>query len=255
MSYKHFFQGILAVTVQFACAQPSIGDILARIDTQGHLNSDITATVTIVETRPVQGESKFELTYFRRDRDDAFLAVLESPEVEKGNGYLKIGNDFWMYRKNTRTFQRISRAENIMGTDVKGSDLETRKFTQLYRPAAGPDGKESIVDTLLGKSGVYRFDVAARTNDVSYPKQRLWVRKDNFFILKIQSFSNSGALMQTQAFPEYTDLGGGRFLPLVGYVVDEFEKGNKSIFEIKNISVRKISDAVFTKSYLESLSR
>jgi hypothetical protein len=38
-------------------------------------------------------------------------------------------------------------------------------------------------------------------------------------------------------------------------IVDEFEKGNKTIMEISNISTDKISDDVFTKAFLENLSK
>ena len=38
-------------------------------------------------------------------------------------------------------------------------------------------------------------------------------------------------------------------------IIDEFEKGNKTIVEISDISTKKIDDSVFTKAYLENLSK
>jgi hypothetical protein len=37
--------------------------------------------------------------------------------------------------------------------------------------------------------------------------------------------------------------------------VDEFEKGNKSVVEISGISIDKIDNTIFTKAYLENLSK
>ncbi len=43
------------------------------------------------------------------------LIVMSAPEAEKGNGYLRMGDNLWMYRRNTRTFQHINRDESIGG--------------------------------------------------------------------------------------------------------------------------------------------
>ena len=37
--------------------------------------------------------------------------------------------------------------------------------------------------------------------------------------------------------------------------VDEFEKGNKTIVEISGISTDKLDGSIFTKAYLENLSK
>lgn len=60
--------------------------------------------------------------------------VTTAPQSEKGNGYLRTGNNFWMYRQNTRTIQHINRDESINGTDTKAGDFERKKTTELYKP-------------------------------------------------------------------------------------------------------------------------
>ena len=37
--------------------------------------------------------------------------------------------------------------------------------------------------------------------------------------------------------------------------IDEFEKGNKTIVEISDIVPGKLDDKIFTKAYLENLSK
>jgi hypothetical protein len=37
------------------------------------------------------------MIYYERDADGAFLIVMTAPEVEKGNGYLRLGDNMWMY--------------------------------------------------------------------------------------------------------------------------------------------------------------
>ena len=235
-------------------AAPKVDDILKKIDDISELKSDGTAKVTITQQKAGEGVKVYDSIYYRRDSDDSFLIVMTAPEVEKGNGYLKQGDNFWMYRRNTRTFQHINRDESIAGTDSKGEDFENKKLTEMYKPAVDKAGKEKISETKIGEIPVYQIELTAKIENVSYPKRIYWVQKDNYLPLKVQSFSANGTLMQTAYFLKYTQLQG-KYLAIKMIFVDEFEKGNKSIVEIKNISLKKIDPKVFTKAYLESLSK
>ncbi len=228
--------------------------LLKKLDDAQRMGNDLTAKISIIQQKANQNPKKLESIYYRRDSDDSFIIVMLAPDVEKGNGYLRVKDNFWMYRQNTRNFQHINRDENISGTDLRGGDFETRKMSELYEPAKDDKGKEKLTEEMLGQIAVYRLEITAKVSDVTYPKQTLWVEKSNMVTRKIQNFSMSGTLMQTQYFPLYTVIQG-RYFPVKGLTVDEFEKGNKSTFEISGISLGKIDDKVFTKAYLESLSQ
>jgi len=180
--------------------------------------------------------------------------LMTAPEVEKGNGYLKQGDNFWMYRRNTRTFQHINRDESIAGTDSKGQDFEYKKLTEMYQPATDASGNDKLSETQLGAIPVYKLEIIAKIEDVSYPKQVYWVQKDNYLPLKIQSYSLSGTLMQTSYYLQYTQIDG-KYLWIKAMFIDEFEKGNKTVVEVKNISTNKIDNYIFSKAYLGNLSK
>jgi len=235
-------------------AAPKVDEILKEMDQITELKSDGTAKVMITQQKAGEGVKVYESIYYRHDADDSFLIVMTAPEVEKGNGYLKQGDNFWMYRRNTRTFQHINRDESIAGTDSKGEDFENKKLTEMYKPAVDKAGKEKISEAKVGEISTYQIELTAKIENVAYPKKIYWVQKDNYLPLKTQSFSANGTLMQTAYFLKYTQLEG-KYLAIKMIFVDEFEKGNKSIVEIKNISLKKIDPKVFTKAYLESLSK
>ena len=247
-----FFLGILCVCSTFAF--PPIDSLLKKIDFKANMVTDVKANVTLTQQKAGEGTKKIEMMYYRRDDDDAFLILMTAPQTEKGNGYLRIGDNFWMYRINTRTFQHINRDENIGGSDAHGDDFEKRSLTELYGPSLDPSGKEMISDDSLGKIQVYRFEVKAKVSDVDYPKKIYWVRKDNFLVLKQASYSLSGTLMQTGYFLKYTEIKG-HYIPLNKLFVDEFEKGNKTVVELSSISIDKLDGSIFTKAYLENLSK
>jgi hypothetical protein len=238
------------------CAAPPTGvELLQKIDDMEKLGADITAKVNITEQKPDEGVKLLESVYYRRDKDDAFLIVMTAPDNEKGNGYLRVGDNMWMYRRNTRTFQIMNRDQSIAGTDASAGDMENKKLTDLYAPVVDAQGKE-VTEETLGKAQipVYRLEVKAKVKDVKYPKVIYWVRQDNFLTMKTESYSLSGTLMETGYFPKYTTVES-KYIPLQMIFVDEFEKGNKTVIELSGISLAKIDNDIFTKAYLENLSK
>jgi hypothetical protein len=233
---------------------PAGGEILSRLERNTRMDTDITATVTLVQQKAGQGIKTLDMLFYRRDKDESFLIIMTAPESEKGNGYLRVGENFWMYRRNTRTFQHVNRDESIGGTDARGDDFEDRKLTELYRLALDSAGTEAVSEELLGKVPVYRVEVVAKVHDVDYPRKIYWVRKDNFLLLKEQALTRSGTLMQTAYFLKYAPVGG-RFIPVEQIFIDEFEKGNKTKVNISGISLKPLGDEIFTKAYLENLSK
>lgn len=234
---------------------PAVNELLEKIQNNLDLTADVTARVVLTQQKVEQGTKTVDMSYYRRDSDDSFLIVMVAPENEKGNGYLRVGDNFWMYRVNTRIFQHINRDESIAGTDADGDDFEKRKLTELYIADTDASGQPvTPVKTTLGKIPVYQFNVKAKVNDVDYPKKTYWIRTDNYLPLKEQSYSLSNTLMQTAYYRKYTEVNQ-RFVPIEFLFIDEFEKGNKTIVDISNISTAKLDDKIFTKAYLENLSK
>ena len=240
--------------VAAAADEGQVTRILKNIDEIYSLKSDATANVVVTQQKVNQGTKVIGMQYYRRDSSKSFLIVMTAPENEKGNGYLRVADNFWMYRRNTRTFQHINRNESIGGTDAHGDDFEDRKMMELYSPVTDASGQELCNEEKLGQIPVYKFEVKAKVNDVTYPRKIYWVRKDNHLILKEESYSLSGTLMQTAYYLKYTIIDG-QYAAVKMLFLDEFEKGNKTVVEISNISTQKLSDALFTKAYLENLSK
>jgi outer membrane lipoprotein-sorting protein len=250
---KNIPMALLALALPL-CAQPTVQELLVKIEATHKLTTDIKANVTLTQQKANQGIKQFDVMYYRRDSDDSYLIVMIAPESEKGNGYLRVADNFWMYRKNTRTFQHINRDESIAGSNAKGEDFERRPVTELYEGVKDSLGKETVKEEKLGPIPVYKFEVKAKVNDVDYPRKTLWVRTDNSLLLKEADYSSSGTLMQTSYYYKYTTVNN-RYVPVEQMFVDEFEKGNKTEVKISGIAMEKLDDKIFTKAYLENLSK
>lgn len=223
-------------------------EILKKIDDLGSLESDGTARVKLTIQETGQATKVQEMLWYRQDNTDSFLIVILSPANEKGNGYLKNKDNMWLYKKNTRTFQFINSDENIGSSDATADDFEEKTLSSQYTVA----GK--IEETKLGARDVYKFEVKGKTKDVKDPKRIYWVDKETFLTLKQQNFSLSGTLMETLEFGAYKKIDNS-YIPTKQLVTDEFEKGNKTLVEISDISTKKIPSNIFTKAYLENLSK
>ncbi len=233
---------------------PSGAAILARIESNLRLASDVSAKVTLTQQKAGQGVKVTEMLFYRRDKDNAFLIAITAPEADKGNGYLRSGDNFWMYRRNTRSFQHVNRDESIAGSDARGDDFEDRKLTELYAPLKDSSGRERVSEDSLGKVPVYRLEASAKVYDVDYPRKTYWVRRDTYLVLKEQSFAQSGTLMQTAYYLKYVPVLG-KFVAVEQMFIDEFEKGNRTRLALAGMATEKLSDDIFTKAYLENLSK
>ena len=256
MNFKRFFL-ILFTILTIPCqvlAVPSILKILQELDKVGRLNNDLSANIRLIQQKAAQGVKQYDLYYYRRDADDSFLMVLTAPDSKKGDGYLRTGDNFWMYLRNTRTFQHVNRDESISGTNMNAGEFEKRKWTEHFEGIKDADGKDMISEEKLGKIPVYKFSIKAKVRDVAYPHLTIWVRQDNFLVLKVDSYSLSKTLMLTNYYLKYTEVSG-RYIPLKIMSVDKFELGNKTITEISGISLKPLKKTIFTKAYLENLSR
>jgi outer membrane lipoprotein-sorting protein len=235
-------------------AESDVTGILKKIEYNLTMNSDARAKVTITQQKAGEGTKNMEALWYRRDRDNAYLIVMLTPQSDKGVGYLRVDDNFWMYRPNTRTFQHINRDESIGGSNAHGENFENRKLTELYGGIKTATGKDSISEKMLGQIPVYLFPIKAKVNDVDYPRKNYYVRQDNNLLLKEECYSSSGTLMQTIYYLKYTQILG-KYVAIKQMYIDEFEKGNKTSIEISGIATDKLDNSIFTKAYLENLSK
>jgi hypothetical protein len=233
---------------------PSGTAILQKLEDQQRFALDIQAHVLMTQKKAGQGSKILDMQYYRRDSDDSFLIHILGPESERGNGYLRTGDHLWMYRRNTRSFQHVNRDESIGGSDAKADDFETRNIVETWGVRKDAQGHPMISWDLLGKLQVIKLQVMAKVNDIDYPQKTWWVSADQFLLLKEESYSTNGTLMQTAYFVKYTQIEG-RFMPVNMIFNDEFEKGNRTVVQISEIKTGKLDPQIFTKPYLENLSK
>jgi len=246
---KIVFAAMFAASVAALSAQAvDYQGILAKIDEMANFqNQDISMSVTLVTDKPGSDRSVKKAKFFRRDRDDAFLMLIEQPDVNKGEGYLKVDDNLWFYDPNTRAFSHTSIKEKFSDSQANNDDFSSSKMAVDYKVVTGEEAK-------LGKFDVYVLTLEATSDKVTYPMEKIWVTRDKTLVLKTEDYSLSKRLMRTSLFTNYQQING-RYIPLTQLYVDNLNVGEKTQMTMADVNIGTIPDTVFTKSYVERVSK
>ena len=231
-------------------------ELLARVDSlASYYDTDFSAEYTIVQEKPGQGLSTTVAGVFRRDSSETYMIVIMQPLISKGQGYLKQDKVLWFYDPESRRFNTTGNADRFQNTNARNSDFTRSTLAQDYKVTAGED-------VTLGRFECRLLTLEAVTTEVTYPGMKVWISKEDNLLRKSEDYSLSGQLLRTSAIPDYHRIGN-RYVPkqilfvdaLRGAVINGAFVNEKTQITITKPSFSKVADSVFSKTFLESVSR
>ncbi len=99
--------------------------MLKAIDANGDFGTqDYSAVFTIVTQKPSEKDSVMQVKLFRRDEHDQMVWIMQKPEAQKGQGFLKVDENIWMYDPESGKFSHSTMKEQIQNSKAKSSDLK-----------------------------------------------------------------------------------------------------------------------------------
>jgi outer membrane lipoprotein-sorting protein len=262
MIKKHFLIRVNGLLIFFVfCAftadlrANSDQELLAKVDAlASYPDTDFSAEYTIVQDKPGQSRSTTVAGVFRRDSREQYVIVIMDPLISRGQGYLKEGNTLWFYDPQSRRFNTTSSIDRFQNTNARNSDFTRSTLAQDYKVVSGEDA-------VLGRFKCRLLTLEAATTEVTYPKMKVWISEDNL-LRKTEDYSLSGQLLRTSAIPDYHNISG-RFIPkqilfvdsLRGAVINGTFVNEKTQITINKPSFSRMSDSVFSKTFLESVNQ
>ncbi len=250
------FFAILALTAVIAVPIQALEgrELLAAIDREVTFDKDFSAEYTVTQDRPGEPKSVQTMAMFRRDKASKFTIVILSPDVDKGKGYLKVENNLWFYDPVGGRFTVSSAKDRFQNSNARNSDFTKSNLANDYKIVG-------MSQEMLGRFSTRVFDLEATSDDVTFPKARIWVTDDNL-VRKTEDRSLSGQLMRTVAVPQYQKVED-RWVPvnmvivdnLRGKVVDGKMRYETTIIGIAKPNLTPVPDLTFTQGYLERVSR
>jgi outer membrane lipoprotein-sorting protein len=259
---RNLFAVVLLLLAPALQAQPNAAffrqtdqEILRRADSlASYMDTDFSAKYTIVQDKPGQSRSTTVAAVFRRDRIETYVIVILEPAPSRGQGYLKQGKTLWFYDPESRRFNTTSSADRFQNTNARNSDFTRSTLADDYRITAGENA-------VLGRFNCRLLTLEAVTSDVTYPRMKIWISDDGL-VRKTEDYSLSSQLLRTSAFPDYSQIGG-RFVPktirfeeaLKGAVIDGQFVHERTLITITGPSFSSLDNSIFSKTYLESVSK
>ena len=255
--FRLIFLLLVSSAVSGAVSLWSITDqeLLRKADSlASYMDSDFSAEYTIIQEKPGQSRTKTVAGVFRRDSKETYVIVIMEPVISKGQGYLKQGKTLWFYDPDSKRFNSTSSQDRFQNTNARNSDFTRSTLAQDYRISKGED-------TMLGRLSCRILTLEAITNDITYPKMKIWISEDGL-VRKTEDYSLSGQLLRTSAIADYWRIGN-RYVPkqilfvdaLRGATINGSFVNEKTQITITKPSFNKLADSVFSKTFLETVNR
>ena len=244
---------LIFIAVPFIFSQndsdPEAVRIIENFENKLNLETyDITTLFTIVQKKSGEADRVLRIRIYRRDRLELFTIIFLYPGSEKGKGYLRQGDNLYLYLPATREFVFRNRKDDIGSSDVR-TDIFGR-LTNLERFRASYLGLTKVSDW-----NCHLIELKAKILDVTFPIQKWYVRKSDGLTVKVENFSASGTLLRTYYYIDYSRVGANNYIFNKLLAVNHLEQGQKTFITNENISTARIDDSVFKQSFLEQQSR
>lgn len=233
-------------------------EILKKVDQNtAYFGTDFTGEYVLVQEKPGQGNSITSAIMYRRDSKSMCTIRITGPDADKGKGYVQFDKNIWFYDPSNKQFTFTAPKDKFQDTNVNNSDLRPQHYSEYY-------DIESAECVTLGKLDCVCFTLNATkkaSNEVDYPKIKLWATKDDCLTRKREDYSLSGQLLRVSAIPSYQKVEG-RSVPskmviqdrLRGQKINGKIKYESTQITVSNVSFQKLGDVVYSKQYLENMS-
>jgi outer membrane lipoprotein-sorting protein len=236
---------LLVIVGGLAFAQtPTAAELLRRID-----ENEVYTTIEYEGEMIIEYQNRRYVKVMHawaRGNTDSFIEFTN--REDRGTKYLKTGARLYVYSPDTEEVMLISGhmlKESMMGSDLSYEDtINNDTLTSRYTPVL------SGSDVWNGRD-CWVLDLTAKSRTESYPKQKLWIDKENGDLLHYELFALSGAKLKDFTMIQVEVIGGRRF-PVEYEMRDLVRRGSKTTFVMKNVVLDKpIANSVFSQRNLE----
>ena len=177
------------------------------------------------------------------------LITVTAPAREAGNKTLKVGNELWMYLRNTETTIKIP--PSMMLQSWNGSDFTNDDLVRESNIADDYDHAILFDESIRG-ANCWKLELTPKPDaPVVWGRMYYWVRKEDYGPARVEYYDERGALMRTMMYADFRKTGG-RIIPMTWSMISNNKAGHQTDFVIRKIEFDvKISDRVFSFRELE----
>lgn len=242
---KKIYTFITLSVLSISLVAQSGEDILKLIDKNMSAESRIIESTMVVNGK--RNSRNMTSVSYTMGTEKAYTEYL-SPAREKGTKMLKLSKEMWVYSPSTDRTIMISGhmlRQSVMGSDLSYEDMmDDRKLQEIYN---------CIIEEEVEYDGrkCYLLKLTAKTDDVAYHSQKLWVDIERMIPLKEELYAKSGQLLKRITLSDVKRVGN-RWFPMKMLYKDVLKEGDGTEWIITRIEFdKKIDDTIFSKASLK----
>ncbi|MBF0225833.1 MAG: outer membrane lipoprotein-sorting protein [Desulfobacterales bacterium] len=196
---------------------------------------DMKAMMMMKIVKPGGTITKRDVEYYRKDfgQETRSVYVIKSPPNVKGTALLTWAHPDketyqWVYFPALNKVTRIgssSQSKEFLGSDASYEDLSLRNLNK--------DEFKLIRKEDLDSIPCYVVEAISKDQDEIFTKRIYWIRKDNFLIVKVEYYDNSGTMVKRMLTNNIVKIGN--IWTILSYKMENLKTHGYSILEQYNI--------------------
>ncbi len=227
-------------------AFPDANMLIGKMDQNMASESQKIISKMVIKTKRITRTIK-TITYTQGE-DLSFTEYL-APAREAGIKMLKIKDDLWTYDPDAD--RTITISGHMLRQSINGSDLS---YEDMMEDETLQDSYHAVTvgEELFSDRNCWVLKLTAKTDDIAYPKRKLWLDKERYLPLKGEYYAKSGKLLKRMEIRSVMKVGE-RYYPAEMFYKDVLNKkseGTSFIIESIEFDV-DIPKYMFTKAALK----
>jgi hypothetical protein len=240
----------LALLAGVACAAPGAQALLAASDAIRNPGKPFGLTVSLVEYRNGRQVDASTLNvYSKADPGSGqFRSLIRfaAPARDANKLMLKSGNDLWFFDPSSKASIRLSPQQRLLGQAANG-DVVTVNLALDYDARLA--GEETVQDGDRQSRRCDKLDLSARTPEVTYPRNEMWLDADSHRPVKARFYAESGQLLKSAYYRRYqAQLGMER--PTETVIIDGLDARWVTVMRFSDYAWREVPEAWLQRDYL-----
>ena len=242
------FAGLFLILPVWAGAQDmNAKEIVREAEDQWRGEQSSISRMTMKIIRPTW-ERTIKMKNWIKGRDYA-LTLITAPASEKGQTFLKRGNEMWHWMPSIGRLIKLPpsmMSQGWMGSDYTNDDiLKESSIVVDYNHTLA--GEEEVNGSMCYKIRMIPKEDAA----VVWGKVITWISKEHFNQLKAEYYDEDGELVRTELLSEVKNVDN-RMIPTHIEVIPEDEEGKKTVLELNEARFnRDITDGFFSQQNMK----
>lgn len=183
--------------------------------------------------------------------DEFALTLVTAPAKEKGQTFLKRGNDMWNYLPNINRLVKLPpsmMSQGWMGSDYTNDDVlnETSLSDDFDHQILGEESIESRVAWVIEM-------VPHEESSVVWGKIKAWVSKEDKLFLKMEYYDEDAYLIRTEHLSDIKTMGG-RTIPTRYEIIPADDPDQKTIVVIHDMEFDvHLDDSFFSQQNMKRI--